>query len=57
MLYCYIVIYESFNQTHSLIISLPGVDVEGLYRVSGFSDEIEMCRMVFERGKFICCLI
>lgn len=28
-----------------------GLDVEGLYRVSGFSDEIEMCRMVFERGK------
>lgn len=27
-----------------------GLDVEGLYRVSGFSDEIEMCRMVFERG-------
>ncbi|GIX71717.1 n-chimaerin [Caerostris extrusa] len=26
-----------------------GLDVEGLYRVSGFSDEIEMCRMVFER--------
>ncbi|KAG8201103.1 hypothetical protein JTE90_028773 [Oedothorax gibbosus] len=26
-----------------------GVDVEGLYRVSGFSDEIELCRMVFER--------
>ncbi|XP_054722206.1 N-chimaerin-like [Uloborus diversus] len=26
-----------------------GLDVEGLYRVSGFSDEIEICRMVFER--------
>ncbi|CAL1276657.1 unnamed protein product [Larinioides sclopetarius] len=28
-----------------------GLDVEGLYRVSGFSDEIELCRMVFEREK------
>lgn len=32
-------------------IIISGLDVEGLYRVSGFSDEIEMCRMVFERGK------
>lgn len=26
-----------------------GIDSEGLYRVSGFSDDIEACRMIFER--------
>lgn len=29
----------------------PGLDVEGIYRVSGFSDEVEALRMAFEKGE------
>lgn len=28
-----------------------GVDVEGLYRVSGFAEEIESLKLVFDKGK------
>lgn len=33
-------------------IERRGLDAEGLYRVSGFSDEIEALKNAFERGKF-----
>lgn len=47
-------IKNMLKREHSYLLYFlhVGLDVEGLYRVSGFSDEIEMCRMIFERGIF-----
>lgn len=41
----------SFHQVFfCLVFFLPGVDFEGMYRVAGFHDDIEMVRMAFDRG-------
>lgn len=33
-----------------LIIFWVGLEVEGLYRIVGFYDEVESIRMVFDKG-------
>lgn len=38
-------------------IFIAGLNSEGLYRVSGFSDLIEDVKMAFDRGTVFCCML
>ena len=43
--------------TNNTLLLSSGVDVEGLYRLAGFHDDIEAVRVAFDKGNFICVLI
>lgn len=36
-----------------LMIFFSGIDSEGIYRVSGFADDVEALKNLFEKGKNI----
>lgn len=44
--------YESSLNYHFFLISnLTGLDSEGIYRISGFADDIESLKNSFDKGK------
>ena len=42
---------SSLNYHFFLISNLTGLDSEGIYRISGFADDIESLKNSFDKGK------
>lgn len=42
---------SSLNYHFFLIFNLTGLDSEGIYRISGFADDIESLKNSFDKGK------